>query len=82
MNRPSPSILPGYAVRWTMTAVAASLGLLAIAAAPAAAAPCASLVDLDLPRTTITSAEVVPAGALTPPGTNAALEIRSICRVT
>ncbi len=38
------------------------------ATAPVFAAPCASLTALKLPSTTITAAEVVPAGAFRPPG--------------
>ena len=65
-----------------MTSAAATLaGLFLLAAVPADAAPCASLAELDLPRTTIASAEIVPPGAFTPPGANAALAMPSICRV-
>ena len=53
-----------------------------VGAAPAGAAPCASLTALDLPRTAIRSAELVPAGEFTPPGTDTALPIPSICRVS
>jgi feruloyl esterase len=59
----------------------ASGALLLLAATPSAAATCASLAELELPATTIRSADVVPAGAFTPPGADAALSIPSICRV-
>ncbi len=55
--------------------------LLLLAATPAVAAPCATLAGLELPATTIRSADVVPTGAFTPPGTSAALTIPSFCRV-
>ena len=55
--------------------------ILLLASRPAAAAPCATLSGLDLPDTSIQSADVVPAGAFTPPGTNAALTIPAFCRV-
>ncbi len=42
-----------------------------LATAPVFAAPCASLTALKLPVTTITAAEVVPAGAFRPPGLRA-----------
>ena len=65
----------------TLAAGALVAGALLLGAVPAAAAPCASLTALDLPRTAIRSAEIIPAGEFTPPGTDAALAIPSICRV-
>src|SRR5688500_4665885 len=44
-----------------------SLTALSLAAMLAQAAPCESLRTLTLPNTTITSAQLVPAGAFTPP---------------
>lgn len=82
MIRLSVMLFPARPGGRTASALAAAAAVFLLAAAPAAAAPCADLADLDLPRTTITSAEVVPAGAFTPPGANAALAMPSICRVT
>ena len=60
---------------------AAGALLLLLAALPAAAAPCATLSGLELPETTIRSAVVVPAGAFTPPGMDAAATLPAFCRV-
>ena len=65
-----------------LAAGAVVAGAIVVGAAPAGAAPCASLTALDLPRTAIRSAELVPAGEFTPPGTDTALPIPSICRVS
>src|SRR3989442_4017106 len=55
-----------------------------------AAAPCASLKSVSLPNTTITIAELVPAGTFTPPaaaaggqrgGPPAGLTVPAFCRV-
>ena len=62
------------------TGVAAGCVLL-LWAGPVAAAPCAALAALELPATTLRSAEIVPAGTFTPPGASSALTIPSICRV-
>src|SRR4030095_17256379 len=43
------------------------IGLFALNAAAADAAPCETLAKLALPHTTITAAEQVPAGAFAPP---------------
>ena len=55
--------------------------VLLLCAGPVAAAPCAALAALELPATTLRSAEIVPAGTFTPPGASSALTIPSICRV-
>ena len=52
--------------------------LLAAAPAGAAAASCESLAALVLPQTTVTAAEVVPAGAFVPPGPAATAAARRI----
>ena len=72
----------GHATVPALPACTLAAGALLLAAAlPAAAAPCATLSSLELPDTSIHSADVVPAGAFTPPGTNAALTIPAFCRV-
>src|SRR5215467_2884528 len=59
------------------------LGVLLIAALPAAAATCESLASLSLPNTTIAKAESVAAGAFTPPGGAAPMKnLPAFCRVT
>ena len=65
----------------TYTTGAVVAGALLLAAAPVTAMPCESLLALDLPETTIRSAGIVPVGAFTPPGTDTALSVPSICRV-
>jgi feruloyl esterase len=60
-------------------------GLLAafagIAATPAAAASCASLASLKLPDTTITAAQLVPAGTYTAPDGEVFTNLPAFCRV-
>jgi feruloyl esterase len=52
-----------------MNKIALAAGALLLAAAsPAAAATCESLSSLKLPDTTITTAQLVPAGTFAPPG--------------
>ncbi len=51
-------------------------------AAPAYAAPCESLLSAKLPSVTILSAQAIPAGPYTPPGSKAALaDLPAFCRV-
>lgn len=50
-------------------------------AALAAAQPCDTLAKLKLPATTITTAEPVPAGAFTPPGSKTLSNLPAFCRV-
>jgi hypothetical protein len=52
-----------------------------LAALPAAAATCESLASLEIPRTTITTATVVPAGSFTPPGGRGLNNLPDFCRV-
>ena len=83
MSPLSPATVSALPARPALPACTQAAGalLLLLAALPAAAAPCATLTGLELRETTIRSAVVVPAGAFTPPGTNSALTIPSICRV-
>ena len=50
------------------------------AGAGQAAAPCERLLALELPDTTITAAERVPAGSFTPPGGAAPVNVPAFCR--
>ena len=76
---PLPCYIP---VRCRRFAAGTTIGsTLLLAATAAAAAPCASLVALELPETTIHGADLVAAGAFTPPGTDTTLPLPSICRV-
>jgi len=62
-------------------ALAAAALLLMAASAPAPAqVPCASLAGLALPDTTLTTAEMVPAGAFDPPGATPPIDTAA-CRV-
>ena len=65
-----------------------SLLILGCIASPAFAASCESLASLALPNTTITSAQIVPAGQFSPPGpagkgkgANAYKDLPEFCRV-
>ncbi len=49
---------------------------------PAFGATCASLAQLSLPATTITSAQAVPAGSFTPPKSQPIANLPAFCRVT
>jgi feruloyl esterase len=49
---------------------------------PAVAADCTALAHLQLPDTTITLADAVPAGSFTPPGAPAIPNLPAFCRVT
>jgi feruloyl esterase len=53
-----------------------------VSAPAAAATACADLKQLDLPDTTITLAERVPAGAFAAPGVQQPLQVPALCRVT
>jgi feruloyl esterase len=57
-------------------------GLIAAAAAPAMATPCANLASLGLPETTITSATDQTTGVFTPPGAAPITGLPVFCRVT
>ena len=52
-----------------------------LAAVPAFAATCDSLVSLAIPNTTIATAEDLPAGSFTPPGGRPIPNLPSFCRV-
>ncbi|HWC98068.1 MAG TPA: tannase/feruloyl esterase family alpha/beta hydrolase [Candidatus Sulfopaludibacter sp.] len=58
-----------------------SMLLLALSAAPLAAAPCESLAELKLPHTVIRVAHVVPAGAYTPAEGRPIPNLPAFCRV-
>jgi feruloyl esterase len=55
--------------------------ILLLAAVPAAAATCDSLAKLAIPRATITTAALVPAGSFTPPAGQAINNVPGFCRV-
>ena len=75
-------LLRNAPVRFPRSATGTAAGcVLLLCAGPVAAAPCAALAALELPATTLRSAEIVPAGTFTPPGASSALTIPSICRV-
>ena len=67
------------------SAIALPVALLAffagISAIPAAAATCASLAGLALPDTTITAAQLIPAGTYTAPDGEVFTNLPSFCRV-
>jgi hypothetical protein len=52
-----------------------------LAALPAAAATCESLASLTIPRATITTAALMPAGSFTPPGGQGLANLPAFCRV-
>lgn len=68
-----------YAMAWRAAAIAAGVAI----AAPSAGTPvsCEELAGLSLPDTTITLAQVVPAGTFDPPGATPPIAV-SACRVT
>jgi feruloyl esterase len=57
------------------------IGTALLEATSAVAAPCDTLKALPLRNTTITAVESLPAGAFTPPGATAPLELPAFCRV-
>lgn len=58
-----------------------ALAFAALATAAPASQPCENLAKLDLPATTISRAESVPAGAFTPPAGKAISNLPAFCRV-
>ena len=64
-----------------MKTAAAFLGFLLFGTAPPAAASCESLGQLKLPKTSITAAESVPAGAFQPPEGRPIPNLPAFCRV-
>jgi hypothetical protein len=58
-----------------------ALGISMLGVIQAAPTPCDGLAKLALPATTITTAEAVPAGSFTPPGTGAIPNLPAFCRV-
>ena len=84
MMRRSMTLLGCAAVAAVLATTAVSTGGAAVGqsgAAPVEPAACAMLADLALPDTTIRLAELVPAGAFTPPGAPRPLEVPAFCRV-
>src|SRR5580700_1820876 len=65
----------------TQSTIRTALAVLAAAVGLHAAQPCESLSKLDLPATSITSAESVAAGAFTPPVGKAPANMPAFCRV-
>src|SRR5579872_5823992 len=68
-------------MRYHAVSCLALLSLLAVAPSDAAGATCESLAQVELPNTTITTAEAVPAGAFTPPQGQPIRDLPAFCRV-
>jgi feruloyl esterase len=80
-NQSSVCHLPRH-IRPLLSVAAGSAGLL-LFAQPAAAANCEALASAAFPNTTVTAAQIVPAGTYTPPGqTTSYTALPEFCRVT